>query len=93
MSNARERRIGRFRVSTDITEDGNFPDILAKMGFVPLRVERHPYLPAWDYTGTSQLFGLVEEGQACLFYNIVINTGDDGEVAEVEAEATTDPRY
>ena len=71
------RRIGKFYVPISMTRQENFASILAKMRFVPLRVECLYYAGKFEYIGTSPLFDEVEQATMTPEYTVTVNEEND----------------
>jgi hypothetical protein len=67
------RRIGKFYVPISMTRQENFALILAKLQFVPLRVECLYYADKFEYIGTSPLFDEAERGILVPEYTVTVN--------------------
>jgi hypothetical protein len=50
------KNIGKFYVTPDAVEHDNFPNALAKIKFVPLRVEFIYHKLVFEYIGYSEMF-------------------------------------
>lgn len=67
------KRIGKFYVRFDDLESGRIGPVLAKMLFVPYRVESILYANRVEFIGTSPLFREVTENLITPEYEIVVN--------------------
>lgn len=69
----KDRRIGKFYVDYDCVVEGDIKDTLAKMKFVPLRVEMLVEKMQFEYVGISPLFDNCKIGQTTPIYTILVN--------------------
>ncbi len=69
-----EQRYGKFFVTPEMVRDPILSDILAKMKFIPTRVEFIFHSDRFEYTGSSCLFNIVETGCLIPTYQIEIST-------------------
>lgn len=79
-------RIGKFKVTSDIVEkhSGALGKMLAKMEFVPLKVEALPWWGIYEYSGISIAFDECEQGYAAPEY--IVTCIEDGEEIDVSVE-------
>ena len=69
----KKRRIGKFYVSDELIKENSFAKLLAKMEFIPLRVEHLGYEGRFEYIGTSPLFNEHRDGMLLYEYDITVN--------------------
>jgi hypothetical protein len=78
--------LGRFYIEKTLIENGEIADYLAKMQFVPIKVEFIPYKDQYEYIGLSPKFSLIEFGQEPPLYEVSIRIEEDGDFIEVEIQ-------
>ncbi len=83
------KRLGKFYISKAAVEEKETPDILARMGFVPWRVEFLAHRNNFEYIGTSKLFDEHKIGYTVPEYQIIISTakGKKNEIKIVDVKA------
>ncbi len=76
----RNLKTGKLYVSGEMVKEDELGKVLAKMEFVPLRVEYLYVEDRFEYTGNSPLFDNVEIGMLVPEYHIKITKAEDGEI-------------
>jgi hypothetical protein len=69
----KHRKMGKFYVSYEAVDSGRIAPALAKMQFVPFRVEALHYADRFEYVGTSPLFQEMDPATVIPEYDIIIN--------------------
>jgi len=83
----KNRRVGKFYVTDEMVEEESFVKVLAKIGFVPLRVEHLGVEGRYEYIGISPLFNEAKKGYRISTYDVVVNDlGDDVAVSVKEMD-------
>jgi hypothetical protein len=72
-----KKRLGKFYINKSMIDEKDTPDILARMAFVPYRVELLAYRNDFEFIGTSKLFDEHTIGYDVPEYQIVISTARD----------------
>jgi hypothetical protein len=85
------RRIGRFKIPHRFVRTKDFQQLLAKMAFVPVRVESLFAEEAIEYVGFSPIFRELEQSELTPAYILLIKPSDDGEILEVLASEESNP--
>jgi len=72
------KRIGKIYISNDIVKEDIFPDVLAFIQFVPLRVEYLAYRDQFEYIGISPMFDEIPPFVESSIYFLEITTKENG---------------
>jgi len=93
MTELKERRIGKFYVAQRAVYGASIPQVLARMQFVPLRVDMLADIPVYRYIGMSPMFDETIEGCAGKHYTVDADINKLGLVTDVCVTETPDPGY
>ena len=77
MAKEHSRRMGRFYIAYDIVMSEKVWPVLAKMKFVPLRVEFLATKNMFEYDGISPMFDPIELGQIIPVYDITVGLEEE----------------
>jgi len=71
-------RIGKMYISNDVVKEDIFPDVLAFIQFVPLRVEYLAHRNQFEYIGMSPMFDKIPPFAEPSIYSLEVTTTKDG---------------
>jgi len=80
------KRIGKMNIPNNIVEEENFPDVLATMQFIPLRVEYLAYRDQFEYIGISPMFDELPLYLEPETYLLIVTTTEDNKIEKVEVK-------
>jgi hypothetical protein len=86
------KRIGRFFATHAIVYSEAMPKILAKMEFVPLRVEYMEYMRRFEFIGLSPMFEEKPDGYVPKTYTMTITEAldDEGSMIDFDVSCAAD---